>query len=127
MHLGNLTAWGRDLEKSTLNAPLADCFASEVYSAVRDLSRSRSLSPPPTHSLWASLLAYIHFTFALKAIHITLSRAFKPQFTRESRVTHARGLSTRCEHKHNDCAIGGRLAGSGTKPSHAVNADYSPV
>ena len=54
-------------------------------------------------------LAYIHFTFALKAIHITLSRAFKPQFTRESRVTHARGLSTRCEHKHNDCAIGGRL------------------
>ena len=55
------------------------------------------------------VLAYIRFTFALKAIHITLSRAFKPQFTRESRVTHARGLSTRCEHevlkvlKHNDC------------------------
>ena len=59
------------------------------------------------------VLAYIRFTFALKPIHITLSRAFKPQFTRESRVTHARGmargLSTRCEHevlkvlKHNDC------------------------
>ena len=48
-----------------------------------------------------SWLAYIRFTFALKAIHITLSRAFKPQFTRESRVTHARGLSTRCEHEHN--------------------------
>ena len=59
--------------------------------------------------VWSLPLAYICFTFALKAIHITLSRAFKPQFTRESRVTHARGLSTRCEHKvlkvlkHNDC------------------------